>query len=396
MTHEEIELLSELTIVIPTCNRPLELERAIEYWRDKPVIVHIVDGSQNSLFPVGELPGVRNITYHHVPKESFENFNQNYSRRILFGASLPISKYSALCADDDVFGISSLIKVVKTLTRDIELDAVIGRAAMYQRAGKFIWFLRYHDLKNSDLAKSNNVSVRLHNSNRAPWIYYGVVRTNLWKKMLEITFGGELLNTEKILRIVDRALCRIQILEVILWIRQDEVINKSFDPSVQSYSGYRTSRQDSLVKKLFRGQNFKERKKEKKQVVAAIRYASPEMKSLRAKWLARKNINPKIIRSHFKSKKFMKSFAAKFFRIFSFASVETKKKIDRFLPVSVSGWLGYNPISLDRMNATTRTDLDGFISFLSKTDIDCDAEELKSFEKLLMMPREELRLRANI
>ncbi|MDA0285989.1 MAG: hypothetical protein O3B92_01290, partial [Actinobacteria bacterium] len=324
------------------------------------------------------------------------NFNQNYSRRILFGTSLPFSKYSALCADDDVFAISSLSKVVKTLTRNKELDAVVGRTAMYRKAKEFIWFMKYHDLKDSDLARSNNVAVRLHNENRAPWLYYGVVKTPLWKKMLEITFGGELLKTEKILRIVDRALCRIRILEVILWVRQDKVVNKNMDPNTRSYSEYRASRQDSLFKKLFHEQNFKERKKESKQVFSAIRYASPEMKSFRAKRLARKTIKPKIIRSHFKSKKFMKSFTRKFLRIFSFVSVETKKKIDRFLPVSVSGWLGYNPISLDRMNATKRTDLDGFISFLSKTDIGCDVEELKSFEKLLMMPREELRLRANM
>ena len=61
MTPEEIELLGQLTIVIPTYNRPLELERSIEYWRDTPVTVHILDGSDKPWFPVGVLAGAPNI-----------------------------------------------------------------------------------------------------------------------------------------------------------------------------------------------------------------------------------------------------------------------------------------------------------------------------------------------
>ena len=67
MTPEEIELLSELTIVIPTYNRPLELERSIEYWRDTPVTVHILDGSDKPWFPVGDILETSKLFYHHLP-----------------------------------------------------------------------------------------------------------------------------------------------------------------------------------------------------------------------------------------------------------------------------------------------------------------------------------------
>ena len=53
MTSEESELLAHLTLVIPTYNRPLELERVIEYWRDTPVTVHILDGSDKPWFALG-------------------------------------------------------------------------------------------------------------------------------------------------------------------------------------------------------------------------------------------------------------------------------------------------------------------------------------------------------
>ena len=68
MTPEEVELLSELTIVIPTYNRPLELEPSIEYWQDLPVTVHFLDRSPNQLFGPGQIVGSdAKIYYHLIP-----------------------------------------------------------------------------------------------------------------------------------------------------------------------------------------------------------------------------------------------------------------------------------------------------------------------------------------
>ena len=111
MTPEEVELLSQLTIVIPTYNRPLELERSIEYWRDTPVTVHILDGSDKPWFPVGTCPSAPNIVYHHVPSIIGEKWLENYSRRMCLAAGLPVTKVSVLCADDDFFSISEPIGV---------------------------------------------------------------------------------------------------------------------------------------------------------------------------------------------------------------------------------------------------------------------------------------------
>ena len=96
MTPEEVELLSELTIIIPTYNRPLELERAIEYWRDTPVTVHILDGSEKPWFPIGVLSGTNTISYNHVPQNIGESSAGNYSRRIALATELAKTNYSAL------------------------------------------------------------------------------------------------------------------------------------------------------------------------------------------------------------------------------------------------------------------------------------------------------------
>ena len=86
----------------------------------------------------------------------------------------------------------------------------------------------------------------------------------------------------------------------------------------------------------------------------------------------------------------------KLLKFFSFISPETRRKITESLPWRISGSLGYYKIKPETLNATTRTDLTEFISLLDKSDIDFYPEELLNFEKLLLKPREELRLKAKI
>ena len=83
-------------------------------------------------------------------------------------------------------------------------------------------------------------------------------------------------------------------------------------------------------------------------------------------------------------------------KFLSFVSPETRRKITESLPWRISGPLGYYKIKPETLAATTRTELDRFIALLEKSDIDFDKNELKEFEKLLLKPREELRLHANL
>ena len=86
----------------------------------------------------------------------------------------------------------------------------------------------------------------------------------------------------------------------------------------------------------------------------------------------------------------------KVIKFFSFISPETRRKITEYLPWRISGPLGYYKIKPETLAATTRTDLASFIALLEKSDIGFDKNELNEFEKLILKPREELRLHANI
>jgi len=391
MTREEVELLRELTIVIPTCEKPENLERAIEYWRDTPITVHIVDGSVKPWFQIGSLQNIQTVVYHHLPAKPGEDILENYARRLRFATTLPVTKYSALCADDDAFTISGLLGILKTLELRPDIDAMIGRAALYSKSEiPLIWQLRYGDLRNSDDYLSKNVATRLLNRERAPWLFYGVVRTSLWQVLFQISFAyslGEI--NEKLMAIVDKSLCRIQIIERIVWLRQGYV------PRTNMPTSYYLP-PPTVFQQIFNKQRFADQRKMRKQVVIAIKYSSPEVSFIKAKLLARKLSAPKILRRNKKFWRIKKRVIRKVLKFFSFISPETRLKITESLPWRISGPLGYYKIKPETLAATTRTDLDSFISLLEKSDISFDKNELKEFENLIFQPREKLRLHAII
>jgi len=390
VTPEEIELLSELTVVIPTCEKPENLERAIEYWRDTPVTIHLVDGSKTPWFPIGRLRDVSNISYHHIPPEDNEGIWGNYCRRMRYGAVLPTTKYSALCADDDAFTISGLCAILNAFENDLTVDAMIGRSALYERTETTpIWRLRYADLRNSPDYRSDDVSVRLLNDSRAPFIYYGVAKTALWRQLFQISFKYEILTTEKLMRIVDRALCRIQIIESIVWLRQGYV-PRTYVPEEFKVEP------PSVFKQLLDRQRFDVRRKMCGQIIIAIQISSPQIGKMKARRLARKLTKPKIISSNRKISRWKRRMIGELVNLFTFLPSDSRRRLIKTLPWRISGPLGFYEIKSEALRATARTDLDGFIESLSNSDIEVCRSELEEFEELLLKPREELRLKANI
>ena len=390
MTPEEFELLSQLTIVIPTCEKPENLERAIEYWRDTPVTVHIVDGSKTPWFPLGKLLNVPTINYHHIPPENNEGIWGNYCRRMRYGAVLPTTKYSALCADDDAFTISGLCAILNAFANDLTVDAMIGRSALYESNGITPnWRLRYADLRNSPDYRSDDVSVRLLNDVRAPFIYYGVAKTDLWRQLFQISFKFEILTTERLTRIVDRALCRIQVIETIVWLRQGYV------PRTNVPEEFKVE-PPSVFKQLLGRQRFDVRRKMCGQIVIAIRVSSPHVGKMQARRLARKLTKPKIIASNRKILRWKERMIGRLVNLFAFLPSDSRRRLTKALPWRISGSLGFYEIKAEALRATARTDLDGFIASLNNSGVDFCRVELEKFEKLLLKPREELRLRANI
>ena len=392
MTPEEVELLSELTIVIPTYNRPLELERSIEYWRDTPVTVHILDGSDKPWFPVGVLPGAPKIMYHHIPSMFNENAMENYTRRMQFAPGLPTTKFSALCADEDFFSLSGLAIFCRRLSDGNLIEAVVGCALQYSKdaSSKIVWNLRY-SWKQGVKSQSNNIVDRVLDRSGNFYSYYAVTRTNSWKKVFsqssEIKYSHIYFH-EHLVNIFMSAHCRIFVERHICWIR--EVQQKTSE----MYSGPRTRNADWFRDRT----NRSEIKTFENQLKKGISSAFGDNEHLGvSRVLARKQI--RFIRKFSDTARFRrykKSALRATNQFFTFLPSQLKSKINSSLPTGVAISLGAVPQTQEKSLHKHVSQLSDLLTEISKTDITFDEEELVDIEKLLLKPREELRLRANI
>jgi len=239
VSPDEIELLRDLTILIPTCNRPLKLERAIEYWRDLPVTLHVLDGSVEPALKSGEIENCEgHIKYHSIPPLTNETFMENYARRLVVGMNLIKTPVAALLADDDYFLLPGLCKALKTLLNDSEVDAVIGKCATYFfDKNKITWQKKWTNWFNTDSLKDSSLSVRLNNDPGKYFIYYGVLRSEKLKlihnRANEYVFSDFRIN-ELVTHHLGLACCRVELIEEYLWAREKPIQkNSAYDPKIR-------------------------------------------------------------------------------------------------------------------------------------------------------------------
>ena len=394
MTSEEVELLRELTIVIPTCNRPLELERAIEYWRDTPVTVHILDGSEKSWFPVGVLPGASNITYHHHPPTVGEDVLKNYSRRISLAAGLPVTAVSALCADDDFFSISGLKLAISAILNSREIDSVVGICAEYKYCDSdLVWNLRYTGWREGLRSRSSDVAERALDQSGAFYLYYALMRSEIWRSVLSQTHKFVYSHTypqEHLFNSIAIAHCKVNVLRHVIWAKKVWELN----PSVPG--------QASRVRDADWFRDRKNRKEVKlitNHMATGIQSAIEKHgSSMSAKVIAGKYI-ARIAKfsNTAKFRKYNKRIVQKVMSKLHFLPDSLKSSFNLFLPSrirEITGSVPQDPIKhLTKNNFFVLTSL---FAELSETDIGFAEKDFTIIEKLLLKPREELRLRADI
>jgi glycosyltransferase domain-containing protein len=382
MTPEEVELLSELTIVIPTCEKPENLERAIEYWRDTPITVHIVDGSEKPWFPIGAQQNVPTIFYHHVPSILGEHWLDNYVRRLEFATTLTKTKYSALCADDDAFAISGLSASIKLLENNLNFDAVVGQTlGFFPRENRVLWWLRYGaSTFGSVFSWDAEALVRLKRSRLS--LYYGIVRTDLWNMRIQILKSHAWLGYrwESLFQEVSRVMFRATSINQIVWFRfktvrhsheatfvqmREWARNKGNRHEVVSYVGI-------LVEAIFLVNPTSDKGVVKERIHEFMKH-HPESKG-----------------PYFRLNQIRKAFLLRLFLILD-------ERVISGMPIFFREIVMRNRIPTKiRAAISSKKALSDFLPNLVRTGIGFEIDELQNLEQLWLKPREELRLRANI
>lgn len=369
MTPNEIDLLSELTIVIQTYNRPFELERSIEYWRDIPVKVMILDGSERACLVDGLQPNTQQIFYYSFPTNGESN-TENWARRIRFGVSLMTTRFSALCCDDDVYTISGLVKALNLLDEGA-VDAVAGKTGEYAfRQNAIDWVHKYPHWKDEERRKSENLRERLLFDGGAQ-AFYGIYKTEKLKEIHTLTNLYRFPVTvwyEQLITNVTRVFCRIKFLDELFWLKcsinYPEIKNIKFAQLFwdKNFEGFK----DRFVECLDRSIQLSEPKiseSERSRIVLEFtsRYTRPKR---RAKVAIK-----------------MKALALSAFSGFPLFMRST---IFAVLPKGLKRRIGNSNFEVN------------YKPTVLLTEQDLMNDSLKKWERILLMPREELRLRANI
>ena len=365
-----MELLKELTIIIPTYNRPLELEKSIEFWSDSPVSVFIIDGSDRPFFNIGLQPDTNSVYYHNFPKKN-ETEIENWAFRLNFGVSKIKTKFAALCCDDDVFEIDSLIQALRKLETNSDVDAVIGRTAEYKlTSGSVRWCEKYRNWKDESYRKSNNMYERVV-CDDGVHAFYGIYKAEKLKNIHSIcsrfSFPIPVWQSSLVIHLT-KVFCRIEMIDILLWLKHGEnylearpikFANLFYDPTYSEFA-------ESFIEAMSE----------------AIRVAEPVSTDVDILNITNGFRNQ--YQAPKRRTRFLVVAKAQVLRtIASFPKV-IRVRIFQFLPQCLKLRVGdFN----FRVNYTPIHEL---------TSSDLSLEYLKKWERILLMPREELRLRANI
>jgi hypothetical protein len=245
MTSNSV-LLNNLTVIIPTYESTiLELERAIEYWRDTTVIVHIIDSSAKPWFPSGALCGTSNIFYIHLPREPNQNPIAKLFENFILGSELAKTDFFAVGATDDFYLMSGLIESLGILNSNPKIDAVAGRVLTYSMNGEILWHHKYTPRKNWSALESESLQERLSTGNS--WFLYAICRTEQLKKFLKICYEEKNFSKfcldahEAMFLILCKAMFRTKYINNAQIVRQENVIRADTGQLTDYNSGQQKS-----------------------------------------------------------------------------------------------------------------------------------------------------------
>jgi glycosyltransferase domain-containing protein len=176
-THKSDEVLSLLTVVIPSYGRQDFLLRQCVYWHGSGAVVLIVDGSPK---PLGEraqhiLSGLRDITYLHSPTSLKDRLKQ--------AAKLIQTRYAVMLGDDEFFLFSGLRSAIHLLEKNHELVACIGQSLHYYlsdngiKCSYGVGYNTYrYEIKQDHVQDRLNSSMKEYNAATC----YAVTKSSIW------------------------------------------------------------------------------------------------------------------------------------------------------------------------------------------------------------------------
>ena len=172
--------LSNLTIIIPSYNRPQHAIQTLKFWSKFNVNLHLVDGSEKPVLDFQNITINTKIKYHHI---------QILSEVDRIKKILPLikTKYSILSSDDDVLLPFALYECLNELENDKDIISCYGQTLSFYKKDNEIKFNRTDKELSNFKNDSDDKIKRLnkHMKNYVPSIIYSVMSSNLFKNIFD-------------------------------------------------------------------------------------------------------------------------------------------------------------------------------------------------------------------
>lgn len=240
-----MNILSKLTIVIITYNRQNFIERQLEYWKDIPISLMIIDGSNTPLNNECLKNSYPNLTYIH----SFTSF----SERIGIASKLKKKEYTIFLGDDEFYSVRALQNCVLFLENNQDYVSCMGQCVAFKVAGNKIVgnpiYEEFFERKNDH--NSNFERIYYHMSNYTCSSIYSVIRTSVWDTAFSLipklncnVFAIEEYQIELAVAFIGKT----KILNELLWFRSFEVNSHSHNKKLNYFTEWWTNRKKNVEK----------------------------------------------------------------------------------------------------------------------------------------------------
>ncbi len=212
--------LTDITIVIPSYERPEFLRRSMLFWDSVGINLIVVDGSNNPL-PSIFLDGLRkSIRYIHSPT-SFE-------KRLQVGMHSVETPFVAMIGDDEFFTVEGLLACRNELIKDKDLVSCTGVCwDFYVQDHSLNLTERYVNwLDNCSIGGDDGFTrIRDFAENGMSAICYSLVRASSWKNasdVISVNPDGVTFLTEIFIELVIAFEGKTKIIDKPYWIRSIE------------------------------------------------------------------------------------------------------------------------------------------------------------------------------
>jgi len=183
--QEQKDYLSNLTIIVPTYQRPNDVLQTVKFWSGRGPQLVVLDGSPNPVKDDGLFDSVKGLTYVHLP--------ESIQFRLAHSARYIQTDYVTLMGDDEVHMPSSLTASIKELERNPELVSCVGWAVGFSfriSKGSTPEILGHSCYPNLYFLENNQKSAQerlsAHFGQYVPSNIYSVVRADAYRNAVKL------------------------------------------------------------------------------------------------------------------------------------------------------------------------------------------------------------------